>query len=102
MRANASSPEASGSRGLSAVNSGDELRTTREAAADQASYLDHFVIFGERHLRHLLNQFVRALPTTRASAAGSSDLPSTNNDTAVRRTIHCHSRLGGQLRFYQA
>jgi hypothetical protein len=67
--------------------------------------LDHFVIFGERHLRHLLNQFVAHYHSERYHQGIGGRLirprPSTSDDTAVRGTIHCHSRLGGQLRFYQ-
>jgi putative transposase len=67
--------------------------------------LDHFVIFGERHLRYLLNQFVAHYHSERYHQGIGGRIirpsPSTASDIAVRGTIHCHSRLGGQLRFYQ-
>jgi hypothetical protein len=66
--------------------------------------LDHFVIFGERHLRHLLQEFVAHYHTERyhQGIGGRIIRPtaSATNDTAVLRTVQCRSRLGGQLRFY--
>jgi len=66
--------------------------------------LDHFVIFGERHLRHLLKEFVAHYHTERYHQGIGGQIirprPSPNNDNAVLATIRCRSRLGGQLRFY--
>lgn len=44
--------------------------------------LDHFVIFGERHLRHLLRELVAHYHSEPLGA------------------VRCRSRLGGQLNFY--
>jgi transposase InsO family protein len=67
--------------------------------------LDHFVIFSERHLRHLLKEFVAHYNTERYHQGIGGQIirprPAASNDTAVIGTIECHSRLGGQLRFYR-
>lgn len=66
--------------------------------------LDHFVIFGERHLRHLIREFVVHYQTERfhqglegriptASGAASND---NNSDGVIRR----RARLGGLLSYY--
>jgi putative transposase len=66
--------------------------------------LDHFVIFGERHLRYLLKQFTDHYLGERYHQAVVSQLirprslPS--NDNSSRSTIGCRSRLGGLLNFY--
>ena len=66
--------------------------------------LDNFVIFGERHLRHLLKEFVAHYHTERYHQGIGGQIirprPSPNNDNALLATIQCRSRLGGQLRFY--
>jgi putative transposase len=66
--------------------------------------LDHFVIFGERHLRYLLEQFTEHYLAERYHQAIGSQLirprslPSNGNSS--RSTIGCRSRLGGLLNFY--
>jgi putative transposase len=66
--------------------------------------LEHFVIFGERHLRYLLKQFTDHYLAERYHQAIGSQLirpralPS--NDNGSRGTIGCRSRLGGLLNFY--
>jgi transposase InsO family protein len=66
--------------------------------------LDDFVIFGERHLRHLLQEFLVHYHTERYHQSLGGRLiqprPSPSNDTVVLGPIKCRSRLGGQLRFY--
>jgi hypothetical protein len=66
--------------------------------------LEHFVIFGERHLRHLLEEFMAHYHTERHHQSLGGRLihprPSASNDAGVVGPIQCHSRLGGQLRFY--
>lgn len=66
--------------------------------------LDHFVIFGERHLRHLLREFVAHYHTERYHQGIGSrlilPLPGPNADNATLGAVRCRSRLGGQLNFY--
>jgi putative transposase len=68
--------------------------------------LDHFVVFGESHLRHL---YVRILvPLSRTSTAsrighwppGWIALPSTEADRPVAEFV-CEERLGGLLQHYR-
>jgi Integrase core domain len=67
--------------------------------------LDHFVIFGERHLRVLLREFMEHYMTERYHQGLSGRLirpdvcPS--NDTATLGGIERQSRLGGVLNFYR-
>ena len=66
--------------------------------------LEHFVIFGERHLRYLLREFVEHYHTERyhQGLAGrlirSRTAPS--NDNCSRADIAFRSRLGGLLNVY--
>jgi putative transposase len=66
--------------------------------------LDHFVIFGERHLRHLLREFVSHYHSERYHQGIGSrlilPLPGPNADNATLGAVRCRSRLGGQLNFY--
>ena len=66
--------------------------------------LDHFVIFGERHLRHLLKQFMGHYLTERYHQGIGSQLirPSAapSNDNAPLGAVRCRSRLGGVLNYY--
>jgi hypothetical protein len=65
--------------------------------------LDNFVVFGERHLRHLVNEFVANHDTERYHQGIGSQLirprPSPSHDTTQLATIRCRSRLGGHLNF---
>jgi putative transposase len=65
--------------------------------------LQHFVIFGERHLRHLLREFVCHYHGERFHQALDGQLirppASASNDNGTA-TIHCRSRLGGLLNYY--
>ena len=74
------------------------VRTVREEC------LDHFVIFGERHLWYLLVEFVAHYHTERYhQGIGSTVIrpqPSRTNDNTALGAIQCRSRLGGQLNFY--
>jgi transposase InsO family protein len=64
--------------------------------------LDHFVIVGERHLRHLLREFVAHYNTERyhqglgGELINPSEPVSNDNSTPIR----CRTRLGGLLNFY--
>jgi putative transposase len=65
--------------------------------------LDHFVIFGERHLRHLVEEFMGHLTDRHHQGIGSQiimpkALPS--NDNATLGAIGHRSRLGGLLNYY--
>jgi putative transposase len=66
--------------------------------------LDHFVIFGERHLRHLVKEFTGHYLTERYhQGIGSqiiSPMVSPSNDNATLGAIGCRSRLGGLLNYY--
>jgi hypothetical protein len=66
--------------------------------------LDHFVIFGERHLRHLLREFCAHYHRERFHQGLGGKLlrspASTSNDNATTSDIQCRSRLGGLLNFY--
>ena len=66
--------------------------------------LDHFVIFGERHLRYLVRQFVDHYLTERYHQGIGSRIikPKTSptNDYAMLGPIGCRSRLGGLLNYY--
>jgi hypothetical protein len=66
--------------------------------------LNNFVVCGERHLRHLLNEFVAHYHTECYHQGIGGQLirprPSPSNDTSRLVTIRCRSRLGGVLNFY--
>jgi hypothetical protein len=66
--------------------------------------LDQFVIFGERHLRHLLREFCAHYHGERFHQGLSGQLirPSAlaGNDNGTAGAIQCRSRLGGLLNFY--
>ncbi len=74
------------------------MKTVREEC------LERFVIFGERHLRHLIAEFSRHYMSKRYHQGIGSQLISpnawTSNDNATPGPIACRSRLGGLLNFY--
>jgi putative transposase len=67
--------------------------------------LEHFVIFGERHLRHLLREYLAHYMRERfhQGLGGRLIVPRTasENDNSASDGIRCRSRLGGLLNFYQ-
>ena len=67
--------------------------------------LDRFVIFGERHLRHLIREFAAHYHTERYHQGLGSQIimptPSPSNDNASLGAIGRRSRLGGLLNFYR-
>ena len=73
------------------------IRTVREEC------LDHFVIVGERHLRHLLKQFVAHYHTERYHQGLDGRIirptPLAANDNA-RGRMERRTRLGGLLNYY--
>ena len=66
--------------------------------------LDHFVSFGERHLRHLIKQVIEHYLMERYHQGLSSQIikpkTSPSNDNAMLGSIECRSRLGGLLKYY--
>jgi putative transposase len=62
------------------------------------------VIFGERHLRHLLKEFVGHYLTERYHQGLGSQIirpmASPSNDNATLGAVRCRSRLGGALNYY--
>jgi len=66
--------------------------------------LHHFVIFGERNLRHLLVEFIAHYHSERYRQGIGNILirpqPSRTNDNTTLGPSQCRSRLGGQLNFY--
>ena len=70
--------------------------------------LDHFVICGEAHLRHLVSEFVAYYNEERPHQ-GVGNVPLSEIDHAAEeppilafpsREVKCHSRLGGLLKHY--
>jgi transposase InsO family protein len=66
--------------------------------------LDHFVIFGERHLRHLLREFCAHYHTERFHQGLGGKLvqppAEAGSDNRMGNRVDCRSRLGGLLNFY--
>ena len=66
--------------------------------------LDHFVIFGQRHLRYLLREFVSHYhgERFRQGLGGQLIRPSAfaSNDNGITRVFQYRLRLGGLLNFY--
>jgi putative transposase len=61
--------------------------------------LNHFIVFGERHLRYLINEYVAHYNTTRPhSSMGNRPLESSL--TKNTGEIKCQSKLGGIIRHY--
>jgi transposase len=65
--------------------------------------LNHFVIFGERHLRHLIREFVAHYMTERFHQGIGGQLirnVGPTNDNGADGKVACRSRLGGLLNYY--
>jgi putative transposase len=65
--------------------------------------LNQFVIFGERHLRHLIKEFVEHYMTERFHQGIGGELirnVGPTNDNRTDGKVACRSRLGGILNFY--
>jgi transposase len=66
--------------------------------------LNHFIIFGERHLRRLIKEFVEHYMTERFHQGIGAQLirnqPVSANDNGATGKVACRSRLGGVLNYY--
>jgi putative transposase len=66
--------------------------------------LNHFIIFGERHLRHLIKEFVEHYMTERFHQGIGGQLirkqVGPTNDNGADGKVACRSRLGGMLNYY--
>jgi hypothetical protein len=65
--------------------------------------LNHFVIFGERHLRHLIKEFVEHYMAERFHQGIGGQLirnVDPMNDNAADGKVARRSRLGGMLNYY--
>jgi len=65
--------------------------------------LNQFVIFGERHLRHLIKEFVEHYMTERFHQGIGGQLirnVGPTNDNGADGKVACRSRLGGLLNYY--
>jgi hypothetical protein len=66
--------------------------------------LHHFLIFGERHLRYLVKEFVDHYMTERFHQGLGGQLirnVGPTNDNGADGKVACRSRLGGLLNYYQ-
>ncbi len=63
--------------------------------------LDHFFVFGEKHLRHLVTEYVKYYNTKRPHS-GLSNMPIRYKSKPPngRRRVCCKSALGGMIKHY--
>ena len=61
--------------------------------------LNHFVVFGERHLRYLIKEYVEHYNTTRPHSS-MDNMPLGYRPEKYTGNIRCQSRLGGIIRHY--
>lgn len=61
--------------------------------------LDHFVVFGERHFKYLVKEYVKYYNTVRPHS-GLDNMPIDYRTRKTTGKIKCASRLGGVLRHY--
>jgi putative transposase len=66
--------------------------------------LNHFIFFGERHLRHVVKEFMAHYLAERFHQGLGGQLvtgqASPRSDNGTDTPIICHSRLGGFLNYY--
>jgi len=63
--------------------------------------LNHFVVFGERHLRFLISEYVKHYNENRPhSAMNNMPLEETELNKGNAGEIKCQSKLGGIIRHY--
>lgn len=73
----------------------------RFVQALQYECLDHFVVFGERHLRHLVHEFLEHYHTERPhQTLDNKPLSGTPPSDAMHGEVRCQERLGGLLKHY--
>jgi hypothetical protein len=69
--------------------------------------LDHFIVFGEEHLRYLLQKFLSYHHAHRPHQGignvllAQRDLPDVHVDEAIPGEMVCHESLGGLLKHYE-
>ena len=69
--------------------------------------LDHFVVFGEDHLRYILNSYIAHYLEDRPhQGVGNVPLPVANGEAPAvvpfpSGEVVCHERLGGLLKSYR-
>ncbi len=64
--------------------------------------LDHFIVFGEEHLRVLTSSYTEHYNQERPhQGVGNVPLKARDEEAASQGQIVCHERLGGLLRHYQ-
>ena len=68
--------------------------------------LDHFIVFGEAHLRHIVSEFVAHYHSERPHLAKDNLPPLIVKapdavDSLGPDSVACHERLGGLLKHYQ-
>lgn len=61
--------------------------------------LNHFVVFGERHLRHLIGEYVSHYNTRRPHSS-MDNMPLEYRSYKTTGQIKCQSKLGGIIRHY--
>lgn len=61
--------------------------------------LNHFIVFGERHLRYLISEYVRHYNSTRPHSS-IDNMPLEFRFYKTTGQIKCQSRLGGLIRHY--
>ena len=73
----------------------------RWAQSVQVECLDHFVVLGEDHLRHIVGEYVAYFNAERPhQAMDNSPLTGSVGETPSDGEILCQERLGGLLRHY--
>jgi putative transposase len=64
--------------------------------------LDHFIVFGEDHLRHLIDEYLTHYLEERPhQGVGNAPLKINPGEPAPEGEVVCHERLGGVLKHYQ-
>ena len=73
----------------------------RWAQSVQVECLDHFVVLGEDHLRHIVGEYVAYFNAERPhQAMGNSPLTEPTGTVPTDGEVRCQERLGGLLRHY--
>jgi hypothetical protein len=63
--------------------------------------LDHFIVFGEDHLRHLVDEYLKYYLEVRPhQGVGNVPLKTHKGEPATDGKVVCHERLGGVLKHY--